>query len=395
MTLLMQEHDDYKKLTHQNLIDYEILHPVVEEYYNCMNLGKNYFVFSWMLSNPEFALEMEKLISKNKLSLEYAKSVQYALSWLIEMYDVKCRQLHDNLDYISRWRLLNLLRQAEFILDNLVVNDQRQDKKTKDKYGLEDGSDVIPNIEEIEFEETILTKQNEENLNETNKTEIKKNKSQENISSDYITSTEETQVTKRIKDIRDKNLATAKDPSSQQFNVSTDDNSTNNSTFFSKMKTLEDKNVIKNETSRKKKYINSPHDNYVKEQGKRFSQLKNVSSISPSENSTGTLRKTDHLNPVGTDATSGFSKNITNNLNTRRTLGIFVPLNKEKYNKKKNKHVSSENKYNYFNKRTEIKSDNASAMDEILEAVAEVLKPTVKSVERPSKGTKVEVSRIS
>jgi len=66
MILLTQERN-YRKLTHQNLIAYEILENVIvpQEYYNSMNFHKNAFVFSWMLSNLEFALE----ISRNELSL--------------------------------------------------------------------------------------------------------------------------------------------------------------------------------------------------------------------------------------------------------------------------------------------------------------------------------------
>jgi len=69
----------------------------------------------------------------------------------------------------------------------------------------------------------------------------------------------------------------------------------------------------------------------------------------------------------------------------RRTLQILTPLNKNE--KQKNRHLSKNitDKHHYFNKRKEIKSDG-SAIDEILEAVDEVL-PTDKSIEMLPKGS--------
>jgi len=383
MALLIQDHDKYyKKLTHQNLISYNILRHVPRDYQDFMNLDKNYFALSWMLSHPEFVLEIERLISKNELSLEYAKLVQHVLVWLIKLFDIKWRQLHDDLDYISRWRLLNLQRQAEFILDDLVAN-QRRHGKSKNKHILEDRNDIISNIEKIEVEEATLIKQDKENLSETNKIKISKDKSLENIPIDHIISTEETRVMnhpelKPIKnDVTDKSPTIVKIPLDQKFNVS-DNNSITNDT---KIKTLGDRNLVKNGTSSKlNKFINTRHDYH-----KRFNQLENVSSISPSENVIDTLQETDKLKHIET-AMHGSLKNITNMLKTRRTLDIFIPLNKnEEYDG--SRQVSTRNinnKHHYFNKRAEIKLDSASAMDEILEAVDEVL-PTDKSVEMSSK----------
>jgi len=52
--------------------------------------------------------------------------------------------LHDDFDYISRLhfkKLLNLQRQVEFVLENLVADNQGQHKKSKnDKYILEHSS---------------------------------------------------------------------------------------------------------------------------------------------------------------------------------------------------------------------------------------------------------------
>ncbi|XP_011859369.1 PREDICTED: uncharacterized protein LOC105556866 [Vollenhovia emeryi] len=349
-----------------------------------MNLDKNYLVFSWMLSNPEFALEMARLISRYDLSLEYAKSIQHALLWLNKLFDVKWRQLHNDRDYISRWRLLNLQRQAKFILDNLVAENQQQHEKPKEG----NRSDIILNTEKIEAEEETLMENNKENLSETNKTEISKDKAWENIPSDYIISTEETQMNnsellKRIKsDIEDKSLTTVKMPINENFNVSTDDNSIVNDTVISKIKTLEDKNLMLNKTSSKSnKFISTLHDNRTKDE-KRFGQLENVSSISPREIAIGTLQKTDQPKSTGTGAMHGSLKNVTGILKTRRTLDVPISSKKNKEYDTKNRRVSAKNitGNHHVNEKTAIKLDNASAIDDILEAVDEVF-PTDKSVE--------------
>ncbi|TGZ50119.1 Uncharacterized protein DBV15_00794 [Temnothorax longispinosus] len=394
--LPMQERDSYyEKLTHQNSIDYEILRHVLQEYQDLMNLDKNNFALSWMLSNPEFALEMERFLSRNELSLEFAKSVQHAIFWLIKSFDMKWRQLHDELDYISKWRLLNLQRQVELILDNLADN-QRQHGESKDnKYIPEDRSDIISNTEEtlkIEIEEETLTERNKGNLNEASKTEKNEDISWENTRSDYITSIEEiTQVTNHPEllkhnknDIKGKIPTTVKIPINRKFNVS-GGNSIINSTLFSKMKALRNKNLIKNETSLKSKtFIGTPHD---KKDGERFSQMESVSSISPSENAIDTLQETDQPKPMGTDAMHGSLINVTDILKTRRTL--LVPLNENKEYNKRNRQISAKeiaDKHNYFNERMKIKSDRGSAIDEILEAVDEVL-PTDRSVEMSTRGS--------
>ncbi|XP_024879609.1 uncharacterized protein LOC112459636 [Temnothorax curvispinosus] len=339
----MQERDSYyEKLTHQNSIDYEILRHVLQEYQDLMNLDKNNFALSWMLSNPEFALEMERFLSRNELSLEFAKSVQHAIFWLIKLFDMKWRQLHDDLDYISKWRLLNLQRQVELILDNLADNQRQRGESKDNKYIPEDRSDIISNTGEtlkIEIEEETLTERNKGNLNEASQTEKNEDISWENTRSDYITSIEEiTQVTNHPELLK------------------------------------RNKNDIKG----------TPHD---KKDGERFSQMESVSSISPSENAIDTLQETDQPKPMGTDAMHGSLINVTDILKTRRTL--LVPSNENKEYIKKNRQISAKeiaDKHNYFNERMKIKSDRGSAIDEILEAVDEVL-PTDRSVEMSTRGS--------
>lgn len=119
------------------------------------------------------------------------------------------------------------------------------------------------------------------------------------------------------------------------------------------------------------------------DRGKRFDQLKNTSSISPTENDIDILQEQKTDRPVETNTTYDSLKNVTDVLQTRRTLNI-LPLDKiEKYDRG-NKFVSVKKvteEHNYVNERIKIKSDNVrDAMDEILEAVAEVLPRTDKSV---------------
>ncbi|XP_077259610.1 uncharacterized protein LOC143895954 isoform X3 [Temnothorax americanus] len=336
--LPMQERDSYyEKLTHQNSIDYEILRRVLQEYQDLMHLDKNNFALSWMLSNPEFALEMERFLSRNELSLEFAKSVQHAIFWLIKSFDMKWRQLHDDLDYISKWRLLNLQRQVELILDNLADNQRQRGESKDNKYIPEDRSDIISNTEEtlkIEIEEETLTERNKGNLNEASKTKNNEDISWENTRSDYITSMEETQITNHPELLK------------------------------------RNKNDIKG----------TPHD-------KKDEELESVSSILPSGNAIDTLQKTDQPKPMGTDAMHGSLINVTDILKTRRTL--LVPSSENKEYNKKNRQISAKeiaDKHYHFNERMKIKSDRGSAIDEILEAVDEVL-PTDRSVEMSTRGS--------
>lgn len=409
VTLLMQEHGNYySRQTRQNTIDYKILHRIVVplEYQDSINFDKNYTIFSGIRSNPEFALEMERLISRNELSLEYTKSVQHVLIWLNKLFGIKWQQLHDDFDYVSRWKLLDLQRQAVVLLENFFADNLRQHGKPKNyNYILKDRSNSILNTGKIQVEGTTLFEQNKKNVN---KTETDKDKSwkirssdkfEKNTSSDYTTSKIETRIMnnlellKRIKNNNKDKSYTNKIPNDHKTsNTSIDDkdNSIINNTFFSKLK-LRDKNLIKHGTSSKlKKIISTLHDKHMKDHGKQFSQLKNLSSIFPSENII-TSQETDQLkhNRTSTMLHGFLKENITDIPKTplRRTLHVFVPSNKNEDQKKKDRHASTEksaSKYDYFNERKEIRIDSASAMDEILEAVDEVL-PTDKSVDMMSK----------
>ncbi|XP_039314458.1 uncharacterized protein LOC120359728 isoform X1 [Solenopsis invicta] len=327
ITSLMQEHNDHEILI-QNTIKHKILHAIMpQENQDTTDLDKDYFVSSWILSNSEFVLEIEKLILRNELSLEYIKSVQNVLLWLIKLFDTKWHQLHVDLDYISRWRLLNLQKQIEFLLKSLIVNNQQHEKPNDYKYILEDGSDDISSIENVKVEEVILTEKEKGKVSLIPK-----------------------------------------------FNISIDDNFSINNAFFSKLETLQNEDLIKNETSSKSKKITSSfHDKHKKHHGKVFDQTKNVL---PSENITNTLQKTDQPKSIETGATShGSSKNVMDIRKTpfQRILQVLDLSNKD--NEQKHKGKQREN-----NERMEIKSNSASAMDEILEAVDDVL-PRDMSVE--------------
>jgi len=406
--ILLTQKRDYRRLTHQNLIAYEILQHVIvpQEYHNFMSLDKNAFVFSWMLSNLEFTLEIERLLSRNELSLEYIKSIKHVLLWLIKLFDIKWRQLHDDFDYISRLhlkRLLNLQRQIEFVLENLVADNQQHRKSKDDKYILEDRSDIL-NTEKFKVEGAILIDKNKANLFETNKTEITTNKSSE-IPNDRITFETILNHAELLKHVKNNN-STSITSTDQKFNTPTNvkDKSISNSTFLSKIKTLRDNDLsLKNETaSKSKKFTDNRYDKHMKDHRKRFDQLKNVFSISSNKNSTSTLQETDQSKRVGTNVTLHASlENVTDILKpwSRRTLQILVHPNKNEEQKNKSPsigHVSTRktsDKHHYFNEGTKIRSDSASAIDEILEAVDGVL-PTDKSVELSAKKGPNTISRI-
>lgn len=379
---------NYKNLSHKNSNSYEIFRYAPEEYQHSINLDKNYFILSRMFSNPDFALKMKRLISRDELSLE---SIEHTLFWLTKLFDVKWQQLNNDLDYISRWKI-NLQKQAEFILDNLVEDNQRQYKKSKDKkYISEERSDIISNTERTKIETT--TEQNKGNLSETNTTEISEEKFWKSTSNDYITSTEETQIANHselLKHDKDKDKSPDINTISihQKFNVSTGDNSITNSTHFSKAKRHKRRHKNRNKhwkskTSKLKKSRSTLHKKHVKDHEKLWGQLENINtSISPTENIISILEEIDQPNRMRTDTAHESLKNETDILRTRRRLDILVPW---KIENKKNIHVPTKkiiNEHNYFNKRMEMISDNA--MDDILKAVAGVL-PTNKSVETSRK----------
>ncbi|XP_011700767.1 PREDICTED: uncharacterized protein LOC105457668 [Wasmannia auropunctata] len=383
--LLMQERGNNKRLN-QNSIAYEFLHHVImlQELQESINLDKNDFVFSWMLYNLEFALEMKRLISRNDLSFDYAKSVEYILSRLIKLFCMKWRQLHDDLNYISRWRSSNLKRQIESLLKNMTADNQRLHEKAKDdKYVFEDGSNSeMINNKKIKIEEATLIKQNKENLTETNKTET--SESSEHIWSDRVTSKIETQAVSRpeltthIEEyINDNNLTSIAPDQKFISNMSADVKDHTNSTFFSKI-TLRDEDV-KKKTSLKPsgKFIDILQEQMKEQDEKQFSQLNNISLNLPTI--TSTLEKTDQSKRIGTLHESIRRKNGIRKTYSRRTLQTLVPSNK--IVKRKNRYMPTgkiADKHRYINERMKMK--NASAIDEILEAVDEVL-TTDKSVE--------------
>ncbi|XP_018355873.1 PREDICTED: uncharacterized protein LOC108756492 isoform X2 [Trachymyrmex septentrionalis] len=387
--LLMQEYgNSYKRLTHQNSNAYEILrHVIIPQDEDSINLDENDFALSWMISNLEFAMEMKRLITNDELSLEYTKSI---LLWLNKLFDLKWQQFYDDLDYISKWQLLNLKRQAEFFFKNLSTGNQQHEKSKDDKYISEDGnnSESTKNVDEI-----ILTKQNKGNLIETKiETKININKFPMNTSNNTSKIEEQIMDQESIKRTEDDTKNFTIIPINQEFTLNTPtdvkDTSIINDTFFSEiLKTFRDDDLIKRKiVSKLKEFIDIRHE-HMKLRRKQFNQLKNLSLILLNKIITSTSQEIDQRN-VGTDVTlHGSLKNIRDirKIPFRRTLQVLTPSNKNK--KQKNRHISTKNifdKHHYFNKRKEIKSDNGSAMDEILEAVDEVL-PTDKSVEMPPK----------
>ena len=242
VVLLMQEYgNSYKRLTHQNSNAYEILpHVIIVQDQDSINLDD--FALFWMISNLEFVMEMKRLISNNELSLEYTK----ILLCLIKLFDLKWQQFYDDLNYISKWRLLNFKRQAEFFLENFVTGNQQHEKSKDDKYISEDenNSESIENVEK-----TILTKQNKGNLIKT-KTKMNINKFPMNTSNDTFEIETQIMNHQELKHAEDdtKNLTIISINQKFTLNTPTDVKNTSiiNDTFFSEIKTFQDEDLIKN-----------------------------------------------------------------------------------------------------------------------------------------------------
>ncbi|RLU22988.1 hypothetical protein DMN91_005266 [Ooceraea biroi] len=421
MTLMQKYNVKNEKLIYQNLFRKEGLHHRVLSigHQNSLNLNQilKQHEFPQTFFNDKFAFQTgrQDLNSELKIFFEYAKSVQDNLLWLSKLLDAKRHELRHVFDDIIRWKLLNLQKQAQFLLENLIEKEKRSMKTKNNKYHdfLKDKSmNTVTNIKNIEFGKAItLNKKDKENFNKTDKAilltkEIESsfneiyNKTRtmnKNIMNNRIAPKTEMQIlsySELLKNLnrpnsKHKNFAIKADSANEEFIVEkfteTADNPTTNDTYIQKKEIFHDKNfftiktgsidkriflkeiIPKESRTFKNKLIN------LEDRRNWFSQLKNISSL-PSKNIT-TLTKDQKQ--VGTMLLESLMSNITNipTSLSRRTLQFLVPRNKNEAQKQKDYHyiIRKNNDTNYRGDTNLKLQRKTSTMDEILEAVDGIL----------------------
>lgn len=372
------------KIIHQDLLQHKDLRRLIipQRYENSMNLNQEFeYVSSQILSDVK--LENERLILRSELFFEYTKLIQDSLSWLTKLLDIKWRQLHNDFDNSLRWRLLNLQKQAEFYLKNLIKENQYTEKSkySEDNFLRDENRNDISNDKKINVKKT--TTLNGEDIRKLDKIEMNNNKTQKtdkNITDDKLALKVETRIMSHpqlLKNISNSDFLN-KNYSSQNVLINKFQTDLNNR-----------KNSETNLFIQDKFFTTT-----LKNHGNQFSNIKKRRLILPNKNTTNTLKEIDKQKHNKTRIIfRKFSrKDVIDKPGTsRRTLQILVPSDDKKDKKQKIYHVL-ENKTE-SSSREEIKAriDSISAMDEILEAVDDVL-PTENPMEILSKGLKKTVS---
>jgi len=382
-----------RKEVHQDSLQHEDLQFIIpQRYQNSMNLDQEFeYIFSQILSDVKLALESERLNSRSELLFEYTKSIQDNLSWLTKLLDIKWRQLHNDFNNSFRWRLLNLQKQSEFLLKNVIKENQYVEKRehSKDDILRDERRNGISNDKKINVKKTTIL--NGEDIRKLDKIEMNKNKTQEtdkNITDDKLAFKVEARIMSHpqlLKDINNYDFEN-KNHSSQNVLINksiefqTDLNNRKNSKTNNSARITHDKFFITN----------------FENHGNRFNETKKRRPILSSKNTTNTLKEIDKQKHNKTRIIfRKFSrKNVIDKPKTpsRRTLQVLVPSD----DKKQEIHHVSEKKTK-SNSREEIKEariDGISAMDEILGAVDKVL-PTENPVKILSRGLKKTIPRMS
>lgn len=383
-----------RKEVHQDSLQHEDLQRFIipQRYQNSMNLDQEFeYIFSQILSDVKLALESERLNSRSELLFEYTKSIQDNLSWLTKLLDIKWRQLHNDFNNSFRWRLLNLQKQSEFLLKNVIKENQYVEKRehSKDDILRNERRNGISNGKKINVKKTTIL--NGEDIRKLDKIEMNKNKTQEtdkNITDDKLAFKVEARIMSHPQLLKDIN----------NYDFENKNHSSQNVLINKSIEFQTDLNNRKNSKTNNSARIT--HDKFFttnfENHGNRFNETKKRRPILSSKNTTNTLKEIDKQKHNKTRIIfRKFSrKNVIDKPKTpsRRTLQVLVPSD----DKKQEIHHVSEKKTK-SNSREEIKEariDGISAMDEILGAVDKVL-PTENPVKILSRGLKKTIPRMS
>lgn len=380
----MREHG--KKITHQDSIYYEELQRSIipQRYQSSMNLDREfeYYIPSKILSNIELALERERLNLKSELLFEYMKSIQNSLSWLTRLLDVKWRQLHDDFDNSFRRKLLNLKKQAEFFLENLIEEKQQQHAEksknsknnfSRDKNDVSSDEDIQKNMKKA----TTLNGKDIKKFRKSGKTEMDKNKTHKidkNITNDKLASKIETRIMSHPQLLKNLSSYDFENKSSTAIKINL-----SNQKFITN-KSIEVKaDLVNRKISKTKKIASIPRDKSLatgfEDHGNRSSEAKKVRAILSGKNIMSTLKENQKRDQIRVVLHKSSRKNIIDKPKTpsRRTLQILVPSDENKNEKQKSHHVLRKKIENNSREEIKVRMDSISAMDEILEAVDEVL----------------------
>lgn len=382
-----------KRIINQDSIHHEDLHFVVpQRYQNSMNIEQEFedYTPSQILSNIEFAIERERLNSRSELLFEYIKSIQDSLSRLIRLFDVKWR--HGDFDDSFRWRLLNLQKQAEFLLQILIKENQQQyaekSKNSANNFSRDKSRNGISNDEEIKIKKsTTLNVEKINNFHKSDKTEMVKNKTQrtdKNITNNKHASIIETRI------MNSQLLKNISSPSFENKNSSAINANNSNIQNFIVNKSTKVKSDLNNqEVSKTNKIAKVFHDKFFagyvdrenrssEDRENRSSEAKERASLS-GKNITSKKIEKEEQDKVHVMLHKFSKTNVIDKpkIPSRRTLHILVPLDESKGKKQKIHHASIKKIEKNSRENVKARINDISAMDEILEAVGEVLPENV------------------
>ncbi|XP_072759859.1 uncharacterized protein [Anoplolepis gracilipes] len=392
-----------KKLIHQDSIQHKDLRCFVipQRYQNSINLDQEleYYMLSQILSNVELVLERKRLNLRNELLFKYIKivSIQDSLSWLTRLFAVK---LHDDFDDSFRERLLYLLKQAEFLLEYLIKENQPQHtEKSKDNFSSDESKNDIANDEEIKIKKvTTLNKEGLKNFpDKPDKTEIEKLKNKiqrtnKNIMDDKV----ETRIMNypQLKNISSNNFKN-KSSTVKNINNFTNQNFIMNKSTETKYKYKTD--MDNREISKMNTFTRIPHGKSLatsfEDHRNRSNEVKKVYAILSGTNITSTVKKIEKEKQDQTHVI--FDRYSRKNVDkpkiaSQRTLQDIVHPDENNNKKQKFRYVS----------RKEMESNSHEGektkilINEILKAVNEVLPPE-NLTEVGSKRLKKTIPRMS
>jgi len=408
MTLM--DNDKDKKLTYQNLFyNNNFRRNVVPQgHRNSMNLNRVFKQFEPSRTSSNGKFEKKRLGLKSKLEMlsEYIKSVHDNLSWLSKSLDIKRHELNRIFDDIIKRKLLNLRKQAQFLLENLIEKEEpfKSDKYQNFPIGKDTSS--LSNIENIESgNATILSnKKGKAKLNKTDKVILLTGKTEVNfneINNNTQTMNENitiNQITPKIKmQILDNteskngikfehgNLANASEEFSTEKSIRIANNLTTNDHLYPEKKAYRKENVFIAKTSTQKQIFSKlkkskrtiNRSNKLEDHGNQFNHSKDILTVlSRRKSKAGTLKDNDQKQ-TGTNTTLRRSskKNVTDTATNPSRRMLQASGHKNETRKQVNQHdIAGNNNATNHDNSGRIKKKQ-SAMDMIIEALDKILPP--------------------
>jgi len=406
----MQRYNDKdKKLIYQNMFynnNNFRRNAAPQGHQNSMNLNQMFKQFEPSRTSSDGKFEKERLNSKSKPEMfsVYIKSVYDNLLWLSKSLDVKRQELNRIFDDIIKWKFLNLRKQAQFLLENLIEKKEPSKNEKYQNFPTDKNTSNVLNIENIESgNATILSKKDKKNLNKTevmllsqeteanfneinNKTRTMKKNITINQSSPRtkMRTSNYTELSKNK--TKHRNVANAIEESATEKSIRIAN--TTNGHPHSEKKTYHKKNAFAAKTAGGQKRIASKvnkskrttnKSNRLINNGKQFGHSKTIPAVLPRRGKTGT-KKNNHQKRTGTNTTlhGSSKKNVTDAATNSFRRTLQNSRHKSEAGKQIDQHdISGNNNITNRNLRrdgSKLQTKSAT-MDMIMEELDEILPP--------------------